>query len=337
MKISLAPPTVLSGEICAQLKPQGLSIEPTVVIERNLMFEAPVVVAPGCRLNRMQIGAYSHIAPLSALQVATLGRYCTIGSKVEIGVGMHTVHNATTSHAARNNPLFMGYSGFIPLTAEQTQDSGEDLNIVTLGHDVVVGAHCIFPQNVTVGHGAYIEAGSIITHDVPPYAIVSGKGGGANSHGIIKGYRFSDEVIADLLELQWWDYDLPQMLALGLKVPLDNIKDFIAFMRNEEREHLVKIESQWRYLQVHNAQQVTLIPVDPQRSSMGTLLTPPEIVPAVTAPTQSGAGAAQSDAVSAQSGTVPAQSGAVSVQSGTGTAQSGAVSAQSGTVPASTY
>ena len=88
MKISLAPPTVLSGEICAQLKPQGLSIEPTVVIERNLMFEAPVVVAPGCRLNRMQIGAYSHIAPLSALQVATLGRYCTIGSKVEIGVGI---------------------------------------------------------------------------------------------------------------------------------------------------------------------------------------------------------------------------------------------------------
>lgn len=139
----------------------------------------------------------------------------------------------------------MERSGAIPFSSSQLRPDGLETNVVTLGHDVWGGSHCLFPKDVTIGHGAVIGAGSFITHDVPPYAIVAGSGGGTNSHGIIRGYRFQDEVISDLLELSWWDYDLPKMVSLGIKVPTTDIKDFISFMKNEERDHLIPLYSTW--------------------------------------------------------------------------------------------
>ena len=75
----------------------------------------------------------------------------------------------------------MERSGAIPFSPSQLRPDGLETNVVTLGHDVWVGGHCLFPKDVTIGHGAVIGAGSIITHDVPPYAIVAGAGGGTNS------------------------------------------------------------------------------------------------------------------------------------------------------------
>ena len=111
------------------------------------------------------------------------------------------------------------------------------------------------------------KAGAKTTSDVPPYAVVAGKGGGKNSHGIIKRYRFSDEVIADLLELQWWQYDLPQLMLQrqqqGQKLPIGNIKDFIALMRNEDLSLWPKIEDKWLYLAVENRNQVRILQTKP--------------------------------------------------------------------------
>ena len=116
--------------------------------------------------------------------------------------------------------------------------------------------------------------GSIITHDVPPYAIVAGSGDGTNSHGIIRGYRFPDEIISDLLELSWWDYDLPRMVASGVKVPTTDIKAFISFMRNEEREHLIPLTSTWYYLNVIDSHTVEIYRVDPAQTFLGNAITP---------------------------------------------------------------
>lgn len=132
----------------------------------------------------------------------------------------------------------------------------------------------IFPKDVTIGHGAVIGAGSVITHDVPPYAIVAGTGGGANSKGIINGYRLFDESISDLLEFNWRNYDLPNMLAQGIKVPLKNVKDFIDFMKNEGREYLIPLPERWFYLNILNANSVQLFCVSPAQTYMGSLIEP---------------------------------------------------------------
>lgn len=275
--ITPPPPTRLSANICQQLKPLGLSIDSSVSIGRNLMFERGADLHSGCAAARLKIGAYSYSSPRSSLITTSIGRYCSIGHEVEFGLGYHEIKGLTASPSVINNHIFMGYSGYIPLTQDSKRPDGEETCVVTLGHDIWVGCHCLFPKDVTIGHGAVIGAGSIITHDVPPYAIVAGAGGGKNSKGIIKGYRFSDEIISDLLELAWWDYDIPKMIAQGIKVPRHNIKDFIAFMKNEEREHLIPLPEAWYYLSIVDSNSAQIYRVDPDQTFMGSIIAPAKI------------------------------------------------------------
>ena len=241
------------------------------------MFERGVMLYPGCSAARLKIGAYSYSSPNSALTTVNVGRYCSIGHSVEFGLGDHKFSGLSASPAILHNHVFMDYSGFIPMTRDSKRPDGEETCVVTLGHDIWVGCHCLFPKDVTIGHGAVIGAGSIITHDVPPFAIVAGAGGGEMSKGIIKGYRFPDEVISDLLELEWWNYDIPKMIASGYKVPRHNIKDFIAFMKNEEREHLIPLPEAWYYLSILDSNSVQLYRVDPDQTYMGSIIDPAQI------------------------------------------------------------
>ncbi len=58
----------------------------------------------------------------------------------------------------------------------------------------------IILSGVDIGHGACVAAGAVVTKSVPPYAIVAGV-----PAKVIK-YRFSEQIIAYLLELKWWDW-----------------------------------------------------------------------------------------------------------------------------------
>ncbi len=69
---------------------------------------------------------------------------------------------------------------------------------VEIGHDVWIGANAIILSGVSIGSGAVIGAGAIVTKDIPPYAIAVG-----NPARVIR-YRFSPDIIQQLLELGWW-------------------------------------------------------------------------------------------------------------------------------------
>ena len=83
---------------------------------------------------------------------------------------------------------------------------------VVIGNDVWIGARATILSGVTVGDGAVIGAGALVAKDVPPYAIV----GGVPAR-LIK-YRFSSEIINELLEIKWWDWDSKKLTQ--------NIDDF---------------------------------------------------------------------------------------------------------------
>jgi hypothetical protein len=74
-----------------------------------------------------------------------------------------------------------------------------------VGNDVWIGRQVTIRRGVTVGHGAIIGANSFVNKDVPPYAIVGGL-----PAKLIR-YRFSEDVIARLLDLNWWELT-PQQL-----------------------------------------------------------------------------------------------------------------------------
>jgi acetyltransferase-like isoleucine patch superfamily enzyme len=70
---------------------------------------------------------------------------------------------------------------------------------VVIGNDVWIGTGAIILRGLSVGDGAVIGAGAVVTKDVPPYAIVAG-----NPARVIK-YRFEEAVIKRIQASKWWE------------------------------------------------------------------------------------------------------------------------------------
>jgi len=88
---------------------------------------------------------------------------------------------------------------------------------IIIGNDVWVATNVSIMQGVRVGDGAVIAQESLVTKDVPPYAIVGG-----NPAKIIR-YRFSEEQICELLKIAWWNWNdatirefVPLLLCSGI-------------------------------------------------------------------------------------------------------------------------
>ncbi|WP_291326056.1 CatB-related O-acetyltransferase [Desulfovibrio sp. UCD-KL4C] len=79
-------------------------------------------------------------------------------------------------------------------------ESWDNKGDIVVGNDVWIGFEALIMAGVTIGNGARIGSRSIVTRDVPPYAVVAG----SPAKQIKK--RFSDEDIAFLEELRWWDW-----------------------------------------------------------------------------------------------------------------------------------
>lgn len=88
-----------------------------------------------------------------------------------------------------------------------------------IGNDVWIGYDVIIMPGVTIGDGAIIGARSVITKDVPPYAIVGG-----NPAEFIRN-RFDDEVIKLLLEIQWWNWDIEKITKSIPILCSDNVEE----------------------------------------------------------------------------------------------------------------
>jgi virginiamycin A acetyltransferase len=74
-----------------------------------------------------------------------------------------------------------------------------------VGNDVWIGYESVIMPGVHIGDGAIVAAKSVVVKDVPPYAIVGG-----NPATVIRS-RFSEETIATLLEIAWWNWDIEKI------------------------------------------------------------------------------------------------------------------------------
>ena len=92
---------------------------------------------------------------------------------------------------------------------------------ITVQNDVWIGAKSSVMSGVTIHNGAIIAAGSTVTKNVPPYAIVAG-----NPGKIVK-FRFAEDQIQDLLEIAWWNWEEARIKEEAMTLWSDNIEDFI--------------------------------------------------------------------------------------------------------------
>lgn len=265
MLLKSSTATTLHPSVCQQLASEGLGIKPNVMLSRNFMFNGAVHVEGPSKLFRAKIDCYSYVQFNCTITTSSIGRYCSIAHGVEMGMGIHKTDCATTSVALFNNRYFQSFSGPIESLPKWKLDLGEETSSAQIGNDVWIGAHVLIPANCKIGHGAVIGAGSVVTGDVPPYAVVAGNNvvddnGKVSSMRIAK-YRFTDEIIADLLDLNWWDYDLPKWVSKGHKVPYENIDDFISYMRNEDLSECPRIVDDWKMLFIQDKENVRILNV----------------------------------------------------------------------------
>lgn len=92
---------------------------------------------------------------------------------------------------------------------------------ITIGNDVWIGYNATIMAGVTIGDGAIIATNATVVKDVEPYSIVGG-----NPAKEIKK-RFSEETIAKLLELKWWDWDIEKITANLQHLTSNNIDDLM--------------------------------------------------------------------------------------------------------------
>ncbi|WP_395449966.1 CatB-related O-acetyltransferase [Aminobacter sp. UC22_36] len=136
------------------------------------------------------IGYYPKDTPL------TVGSFCSIADEV--------VFFFRTDHRPDLVSTYPGYS--IASTGGLFDDSVFK-GPTTVGHDVWIGYRSMIMPGISIGNGAVIAAGSVVTKDVPPYAIVAG-----NPAKLIR-MRFEPETIATLQALQWWTWDQESIRA----------------------------------------------------------------------------------------------------------------------------
>ena len=153
------------------------------------------VIAHGCDL-----GYGSGISKGSMLYNTKIGRYTVMAFGLQVAVGTHPTRRFATVHPAFYS-LLKQY-GFTYVENQKFEESPkadvEGHNLV-IGNDVLIGANVLAIAGIKIGDGAIVAAGSVVTKDVPPYAIVGGV-----PAKIIR-YRFTDEQIKDLLNMQWWN------------------------------------------------------------------------------------------------------------------------------------
>jgi acetyltransferase-like isoleucine patch superfamily enzyme len=146
-----------------------------------------------------------------------IGSFCSFAGRVVIFAGGEHDYNRPTTFPVNfflnENKNELNLDAFT---------KGETI----IGNDVWLGFDCLVKSGVFIGDGAVVGSKSVVTKDIPPYAIVAG-----NPARIIK-YRFDQAKIDKLLDISWWNWS-EEKIRDQIELLTSNIDDFI--IKNEKK------------------------------------------------------------------------------------------------------
>ena len=171
--------------------------------------ERVVFLKPLVRNPQIQVGEYTYYDdPDAALEFERdaflygygperliIGRYCAIASGVRFIM--------SGANHADLGPSTVPFGILGGVWAERTMDlvmSAESRGDTVVGNDVWLGYRALVMPGVAIGDGAVVAAASVVTSDVPPYAIAGG-----NPARVLRR-RFEDDDVERLLRAAWWDW-----------------------------------------------------------------------------------------------------------------------------------
>ena len=157
------------------------------------LLEKNASVYPGSSLYEVNLGRFSYVGRDSVVGRTRFGSFCSCGPSLLVGSGDHP------SDYISSSPLFYSTLKQCGISFAD-RDYFDELKETIIGNDVWIGARVFIKDGVNIGHGAIIGAGAVVVDDVPDYAVI----GGVPAR-IIR-FRFSDEIISQLLDIKWWDW-----------------------------------------------------------------------------------------------------------------------------------
>ncbi|MEL7300856.1 MAG: DapH/DapD/GlmU-related protein [Pseudomonadota bacterium] len=178
----------------ARLKPDTPFIHPDCEIS-DVTFGAYVEIGRGSRVAHATIGDYSYCDRYADIANAEVGRFSNIAAFARIGATDHPLETASLHH-------------FLYRSADYWDDAEPDADwfdkrrarVAHIGHDTWIGAGAMVKPEVTLGHGAVVAAGAVVTKDVDPYTIVAG------TPATFLRWRQPPHIAERLIDLAWWDW-----------------------------------------------------------------------------------------------------------------------------------
>ena len=143
--------------------------------------------------------------PLGHTDRLIIGNYVCIAAETVILMGGNNNHC----------PDFISLYPFMSMIKNSYQPRGDTV----LNDGCWLGMRCMIMPGITVGEGAVIAAGSIVTKDIPPYAVVGG-----NPARVIK-FRFPQDVVKRILNLSIYDNSEDELARL---IPILSSNDISA-------------------------------------------------------------------------------------------------------------
>lgn len=184
-----------------RLSPDGAVIHPTAQTV-NSSFEAWTEVGEGARILNSNFEAYSYCDRFADIANTTVGRFSNIAAMTRIGPTDHPF-----THAAQHHFLYRSASYWPDAEDDPAFFAARAARRTTLGADCWIGHGAIIKPEVTLGPGAIVASGAVVTKDVGPFMIVAG------CPATPIRARFDARTIDRLLALAWWTWDHDRLRA----------------------------------------------------------------------------------------------------------------------------
>lgn len=172
-----------------------------VTIFPNVVFGPGVKIADGveirafCDIENTSIGAGASIGPFARMRGgAEIGEHVHLGNFVEVKNSV--IHEGVKAgHLAYLGDSEVGARTNIGAGTITCNYDGVNKSKTTIGADAFIGSNSSLVAPVTIGDGAYIASGSVITHNVEPDALAIGRARQENKLGYASKLKARAEAI----------------------------------------------------------------------------------------------------------------------------------------------
>lgn len=179
----------------AKLSPDAPLLHPGAIVT-NSSFGGWCEVGAQSNVLNSEFGDYAYCERLCDIANSSIGKFANIAAMCRIGPTDHPMQTASLHHFLYRSSYYWDDAaddaGFFAARTQRRTVIGPD---TWLGHGVIV------KPDVTIGTGAIVASGAVVTKDVAPYMIVAGV------PAVPLRARFQPAVADRLLALAWWDWD----------------------------------------------------------------------------------------------------------------------------------